>query len=184
VPSEATVCRHRKRFSNERRLEAYGRYFDRLRKENAQDPELRKGLRLLGIDGSAQLTSFNCPKIDPVSKDIVNAKRVTCDEGGYAGKSLPPEKQGHGFSVVTLTANSDGLPWAYDHMKIHQAEGKAAVRALKDFREKVLPHAGDRELAVLSADSAFVHKPFRSALRDAGIIENVHEVSHAYDDRR
>lgn len=32
---------------------------------------------------------------------------------------------------------------------------------------------------MLSADSAFVHKPFRQAARDAGIIENVQEVSHA-----
>ena len=87
-----SVCRPRRPCASiasasrsERRLDAYKRYFDRLRKANAQDPELRKGLRLLGIDGSAQLTSLTCPKVDRETGEVINAHRVTCPEGGYAG---------------------------------------------------------------------------------------------------
>jgi len=34
-----------------------------LRVRNIQHPGLQDALRILGIDGSAQLTSFTCPKL-------------------------------------------------------------------------------------------------------------------------
>lgn len=179
IPSEATISRHRKRFPVERRLDAYRAYFDRLRKLNAADPGLREGLRFLNIDGSAQLTSLTCPKLDrDGSGRIVNASQVTCPEGGYIGKEAPPVKQGMGFGVVPLTC-VNALPWAYDHGTINIKEGDAAVHALADYAENVLPHAGDRQLGVLSADSGFQKTELRALARGMGIIENIHEVSHA-----
>jgi hypothetical protein len=120
VPSEATLSRHRKRFPDARRLEVYRAYFDRLRKMNAQDPELREGLRFLNIDGSAQPTSFTCP-VYGKSPDggktrgpLLNASRVTCDEGSTMSNDVPLVKQGMGFGVVPLTC-INALPWAYEH---------------------------------------------------------------------
>jgi hypothetical protein len=84
VPSEATMSRHRKRFPDERRFEAYDRYYDRLRQLNAQDPKLREGLRFLNIDGSAQPTSFTCaiyaksPDGGKTKGALLNANRITC----------------------------------------------------------------------------------------------------------
>lgn len=176
VPSESSLTRHRKRFPVERRLVVYRLYFDRLRKLNALDPVLRAGLRFLNIDGSAQLTSLTCPVKDQ-DGTVLNAKRVTCPEGGYIGRDAPPEKQGHGFGIVPLTC-IHALPWAYDHGTINIAEGSAAVNALTDFGENVLPLTGERQLSVLSGDSGLNHRELRAAVRELGIIENISECSH------
>jgi hypothetical protein len=179
VPSEATMSRHRKRFPHERRVAVYKRYFHRLRVENVKDPVLAEGLRILGIDGSAQLTSLTCPKLhSDGSGVIVNASRVTCPEGGYVGKDAPSEKQGMGFGVVPLTS-IHGLPWAYEHGRINLKEGDACVSALDDFIANVLPHVGELGLGVLAADSGFSRQDIRGRLRSIGYLDCIHEVSHA-----
>jgi len=175
VPSEATMCRHRKRFPWERRLVAYRGYFDRLRQLNAQDPELRDGLRILGIDGTAQPTSLTCPKVNSRTGEVVNASRVTCPTGGYRIKE---DEKSHGFAAVPLHC-INGLPWAYDHGGVQMGERDAARRAIEDFRDNVLPHVGPRRLAVLSADKNFHNQSLRPMLHDMGIVPNIHHVSHA-----
>jgi hypothetical protein len=175
VPSEATMCRHRQRFSYERRLDAYRSYFDRLRQVNAQDPELRKGLRILGIDGTAQPTSLTCPKIDPKTGEVVNARRVTCPEGGYRVKE---DSKDHGFAAVPLHC-INGLPWAYAHGKVNMQERTAALRALEDYRDNVLPFTGPRRLGVLTADANFHDKnELRPLLHSIGLVPNIHHISH------
>ncbi len=101
-----------------RRLKVYRAYFDRLHKMNAQDPKLREGLRFLNIDGSAQPTSFTCP-VYGKSPDggktrgpLLNASRITRDEGTTMSNDVPVAKQSMGFGVVPLTC-INALPWAY-----------------------------------------------------------------------
>lgn len=178
VPSEATMSRHRARFPHEKRVAAYRRYFNLLRVMNARDPEMRQAMRILGIDGSGQLTHLTCPVFDSDTGELVNARRVTCPDGGTAAKNLPAKKQGSGYGLVTLTS-IDGMPWAYDHDRITAPENKAGLNALDDFEQHVMPHAGPRELRVLTGDSAYQMTELRKRVRDLGIIENIHEVSHA-----
>lgn len=176
VPSEATMCRHRKRLPWERRLHAYRLYFDRLRTLNAQDPALREGLRILGIDGTAQPTSLTCPKINPATGEVVNASRVTCPTGGYRVKE---DAKDHGFAVVPLHC-INGLPWAYAHGPVQMDEREAARRAIEDFRDNVQPHLGPRRLSVLTADKNFHDQAnLRPLLHEVGILPNIHHVSHA-----
>jgi hypothetical protein len=177
VPSEATISRHRARFPYERRLAAYGRYFDRVRQTNAQDPELREGLRIRGMDGSAQPTSFTCPRVNE-DGEIVNATQVTCPEGGYVGKSASPEKQGDGFAVVVEHCINQ-LPWSYHHGKIHMGEREAAMLVIEDFARNVKPYTGERFLSVLTADSNFQAPALRAALNAVDVVENIHDKSHA-----
>lgn len=179
IPSEATMSRHRARFPHERRLKAYMRYFDRLRQVNAQDPQLRAGLRLLGVDGSVQLTSLTCPKLDVDTGEVLNHSSITCMDGGYVGKGVPAHKQGHGYAVVPIVSLDDGLPWSYHHGRISDNESTAALAALEDFKAKVLPYAGPRRLGVFAADSGFNSRELRTNVRDVGYLDCIHEVSHA-----
>lgn len=176
VPSEATMSRHQQRFPVELRVQLYRLYFARLGQLNATDPELREGLRILNIDGSAQLTSFTCPVRDDEG-NIRNAKRVTCPEGSYIGHDAPPEKQGMGFGVVPLICGN-GLPWAYEHGPITINEGAAAISAVKTFGENILPLIPGSELTVFCADSGFQNRALRALVRSYGMVENIHECSH------
>lgn len=155
------MSRHRKRFPWDQRLIAYRRYFYELRWLNAQDPELREGLRVLGIDGTAQPSSLMCPKVNPETGEIVNATRVTCPTGGYRVKG---DEKVHGFAAAPLHC-INGLPWAYAHGKVQMGEREAARVALEDFRDNVLPHTGPRRLAVLSADKNFHNQSLRPCCR-------------------
>jgi hypothetical protein len=178
VPSESTMCRHRQRFPWERRLGAYRAYFDLLRQLNARDPELRDGLRILGIDGTAQPTSLTCPKVNPATGEIVNADRVTCATGGYRVKDT---EKVHGFAAVPLHC-VNGLPWSYAHGPVQMDERDAAVRAVEDFRDNVLPHTGPRRLSVLTADTNFHDQTrLRPLLHGLGLVPNIHHISHAED---
>jgi hypothetical protein len=169
------MCRHRKRFSYDLRLEAYKNYFDRLRKLNAKDPALREGLRVLGIDGTAQPTSLQCPRFDPKTGVIVNARRVTCPEGGFRAKG---DSRDQGWAAVPLHC-INGLPWAYAHGKVHENERAMAYRAITDFRDNVLSVTGRLPLGVLTADTNFHDRnKLRTLVHSVGLVPNIHHISH------
>ncbi len=175
VPSGSTMCRHRKRFPWERRLGVYRAYFDRLRKLNALDPELREGLRTLGIDGTAQPSSMTCPKINPDTGEVVNASRVTCPTGGYRVKD---GEKVHGFAVVPLLCLHE-LPWAYAHGGVNMEERAAAFRTVEDFRDNVIPYMGPRRGGVFTGDTNFHDQILPPLLQSLGYVPNIHHVSHA-----
>lgn len=175
IPSGSTMSRHRKRFPWERRLDVYRAYFDRLRRLNALDPELRLGLRILGIDGTAQPSSLTCPKINKDTGEIVNASRITCPTGGYRTKG---DEKVHGFAVVPLLCLNE-LPWAYDHGGVNMEERAAAYRTVEDFRDNVLPYTGPRFAGVFTADSGFHDQVLRPLVQSIGYVPNIHSVSHA-----
>lgn len=96
-----------------------------------------------------------------------------------------PGKDGHGFNMVTVTT-STGLPLAYRIVPLategHGEADTALAMFREEWREHVQPHL-DPQLRVLTADSAYkkreLRAELRAELRELGIVENCHAVSHA-----
>jgi hypothetical protein len=180
IPSESTVSRHRTRFRERRRRQAYEQLFQRLVDEHLEMPELQEEARVLYVDGTRMLTHYTCPIVDPKTGRIVNDESITCFDGGYVPPDAGMEKWGHGYSLIPMVTAS-GLPLAYRVLPLHASEKNTAVELLGDYEKTVLPHlapAGERPLTVLAADGAF-HKPeLREKARELGILENIHLASH------
>lgn len=91
-----------------------------------------------------------------------------------------PGKDGHGFNMVAVTT-STGLPLAYRLTPLATKGHGEADTALAMFREEwqreVAPRL-DPKLAVLTGDAAYKKPELRAQLRDFGIVENCHSVSH------
>ncbi|MCA1706331.1 MAG: hypothetical protein LC808_24950 [Actinobacteria bacterium] len=109
------------------------------------------GLRILGIDGTAQPSSMTCPKVNKDTGEIVNASRVTCRTGGYRVKG---DEKVHGFAAVPLHCINE-LPWAYAHGPVNMEERAAAYRTVEDFRDNVLPYTGPRLAGIFTGDTNF-----------------------------
>jgi hypothetical protein len=176
IPSEATVSRHKARFGETTRLEAYSGLFDRLLDEHLQDPDMREEARILDLDGSHILTHYTCPKTRRGT--LMNEASVTCPEGGF----LPPNsdgKGGHGFNMVSLTT-ATGLPLAWQVRPINSSEKVVAESLLQgEFAQKVQPKLDQSKLGVLSADGAFHSQPIRKLASGLGLVTNIHLSSHA-----
>lgn len=176
IPSEATVSRHRTRFGEARRLEAYQQLFDRLLDEHLEDPAMQEECRVLDIDGSHVLTHYTCPKTR--NGQVTNAASVTCPDGGF----LPPTpdgKGGHGFNMISMTT-ATGLPVAWKVRPIQESEKLVAESLLSgEFAQKVQPKLPRDKLGVLSADGAFHSQPIRKLCQDLGLVSNIHLSSHA-----
>jgi hypothetical protein len=180
IPSESTISRHRSRFGEVPRREAYEALFERLVTEHLEMPELQEEARVLYIDGTAMLTHYTCPIIDPTTGRIVNEDSVTCHDGGFVPFEAGPTKGGHGYSLIPMMT-ATGLPLAYRLLPLHASERDTAVELLGDYKTRVLPHLGDpatRKMSVLCADGAF-HKPqLRAEARKVGILEAIQLASH------
>lgn len=182
IPSEATVSRHRKRFGERRRRGAYERFFKKIVQEHLINfPEMREEARLLSLDGSKLETHFTCPIYD--GDRLVNEHAVTCPDGGYVGRGAGADKSGHGFNQLTLTALS-GLPLTGALLPLHHGESTAAIELVKrELRRDVLPYLARDKHHVLVADGAFHRHELRREIRQAGIVEQIHNVSHGDSER-
>lgn len=183
IPSEATLSRHRARFGEARRLEAY----KKLEREGLADhlatPELREEARILHIDGSRILTHYTCPKRDPKTGKVVNEAETTCEDGGFVPHEAGPEKSGNGFNLVTAVT-ATGVPLAWRVTALNEAETEAALDIFRnDWSRDVEPYLDADKLAVLSADAAYSSASFRAELRKHRIVENIHHVSHGASTR-
>ena len=181
IPSESTISRHKNRFMEWRRAEAYEALFRRLVKEHLEWPEMREEARTLNLDGTSLLTHYTCPKYDSVTGQIVNDEYVTCFDGGYVGRDANPSKQGHGWNLVSMTT-STGLPLTYRLPVLHASEPNTGVENLVDYEANVLPFLdapSERGITVLSADGGFNQKLLRMRARELGMLENIHVVSHS-----
>jgi len=188
LPSEATISRHKKRFGELARLQAYKALELRLRIEHLATPELQEEARILDIDGTKIETHYSGPiyevLTDKITKEkyrtgkIVNEKRVTAPDAGYRPWSLGPDKGGHGWNLLTLTT-ATGVPVAWKMVKLHEGESTAALDFFKnEWVKEVAPYLASSEVRVLSTDGNF-HKPeLRAELRGLGILENTHLASH------
>ena len=179
VPSEATIWRHLQRWELARHIEAYEQLFQQLLQEHLEDPEFQEEARTLNIDGSvirSHYTSF-----ERLHRKTGEVKPATLHGGGFMARDEKNSgKDGHGFNMVAITT-STGLPLACRLTPLATTgygEGDTALAMLREeWREQVAPHLSDK-LAVLTGDAAYTKGELRAALREAGIVENCHPVSH------
>jgi hypothetical protein len=132
---------------------------------------------------------FICPVFEK-DKDgnptgvVVNEGRVTCWDGGVLAK----ESHGHGahgFALMLISTDSR-VHLVHSIGRNTDNHGRAGTRLVRDGLD---PLIGARlrahpKTGVMNADSAFADAvadglTFRQAVRNAGLIENSHAVSHA-----
>lgn len=183
VPSEATISRHKKRFGERRRRGAYERLARRLVREHLIEfPEMREEARITGIDGSKIETHYTAPKYDKKGR-LVNAKKVTCEDGGFVPWSAGAEKSGSGYNLVTV-ATMSGLPLVWGVDKLNAPENEIGRELLeREYARDVRPHLNHDKLHLLLADSAYRSQSLRQAARELGVIEQIHSVSHSKNER-
>jgi len=178
VPSEATVSRHRTRFGERRRVQAYLALERRLLDEHLASPELQEEARILNLDGTTIKTHYTAPIIDPKTKRTVNDANVTAPEAGYVPPTASPDHSGHGWNLVSVTSTT-GIPLAWKIVPLNASEMDTAIDLIRDeFEPRVASRVG-RALTVLSADGGFAKQELRAELRRLGIVENIHLVSHS-----
>jgi hypothetical protein len=178
VPSEATMSRHRARFTEERRQTLWKEIERRLRTEHLSDPDMQNESAVINVDGSTMLTHYTCPATTGGSIGPYNLK-ITCPDGGFvSSKKAPDDKRGHGWTLL-MYSSASGVPLAWRLVPLSASEKDTALDLLReDFARDVSPYLRGR-LKVVVGDGAF-HKPeLRSEFRKHGIIENIHLVSHA-----
>lgn len=150
VPSEATLSRHRARFDEAERADAYERCFDLLVDEHLS--LMGDELLVCGMDGSSIQIHFTAPKLDPKTGEVVNADKVTAPEAGYMPESAGKDKSGHGFKLFTVAA-SNGLPLTYDITRINDAETTTALGLFRSDRwARVREHIPEGKAMLVSAD--------------------------------
>jgi hypothetical protein len=182
VPSEVTIWRHLQRWELERQVEAYDQLFQALLEEHLADPDMRTEARTLNIDGSAIRSHYTSwATVDRETGEII--REPTLEGGGFMPRTETNAGQdGHGFTMVAVTT-STGLPLAHRIVPLatkHETEPDTAIRLFReDWPKRVQPHL-DPELSVLSANAAYTKPELRAQLRQVGIVENCHPVSHAH----
>lgn len=193
VPSEATISRHKQRFSSRRRKEIWKAIERELCLEHLETEELQQEAMVLNLDGSPLLTHYRAPRtskkkgseygpletIDGQLHQVVYDRKVkiTCPDGGYVPGSAGPDKSGHGWNLVAIST-ATGVPLAWRLVPLNHSEKDTALALVReDFAQDVAPYLRGR-VKVLTADGAF-HKPeLRAELRRHGVIENIHLASH------
>jgi hypothetical protein len=180
VPSEVTIWRHLQRWELERHITAYEELFQRFVREHLENPDFQEEARTLNIDGSVIRSHYS--SVERVNRKTGEVKPPTLEGGGFMARTESNHGQdGHGFTMVAVTT-STGLPLASRFVPLatkEEGEGDTAVAMFREeWRERVTPHLDDK-LVVLTGDSAYTKAEIRIALREVGIIENVHPVSHA-----
>lgn len=194
VPSEATISRHKKRFTDQLRAELWTEIERRLRQEHLETAELQAEASILNLDGSPLLTHFRAPRASKIHggeyapPEVTNGEmfqvvhqqrvKVTCPDGGYVPDSAGVDKCGHGWNLVMIST-ATGVPLAWRLVPLNASEKTVALDLVReDFVRDVAPYLAGK-IKVLSADGAFHQAELRAELRQHGIVENIHLVSHA-----
>ncbi|WP_445151173.1 transposase [Baekduia sp. Peel2402] len=175
VPSASTLSDLRKDIGEERRLVLWQQFEGALRERYAAQTG-REG-RVLHLDGVNIRTKGEAPKYHRDTGALLNPESVSVFDGGYQPVYAAGKKGGHGFNMVLLTDDL-GVPLAYEIGPMQASESQTAVRVLNTFNDRVRPHLPTEEVRVVSADAAFSAPTVRMAARRAGIVENIHKVSH------
>lgn len=175
VPSEAAMSKYRTDIGDARRAELWGRFLARLRE--VWMAEAGREARIGHLDGFNMPIEGVCPKMDRKTGEIVNAELITVRDGGYQPSFNNGTKGGHGFNNVAFWDDL-GVPLAHRVVPMHVSESATAVHVLNDFRRHLGPLRELLGVGVGSADAAFASGPVREAMRRAGFVDNIHEVSH------
>ena len=196
VPSEATLSRHRLRFGERRRRNAYLVLERRLLEEHLAAPELRDEAELLDLDGTPLLTHFTAPMYEKVKKGkakgprkLVNGgltkrgfPRITAPDAGYMPPPAGVDKCGNGWNLISVVTQT-GVPLSWRLVPLNSPEYDNATELVQQDLCKVIQKLGPRRLRVLSADGAFTGPEVRRDLRELGVIENIHPVSHGQSEK-
>jgi hypothetical protein len=177
VPSEPTISRHKKRLTEEVREAMWAEVERAVKLEHLATPELQEECGVLYQDGTTMLTHYTCP-VREGSDTGAYGREITCPTGGYRGRTNPVDKQGQGFTLVTITSET-GVPLAHRVVPLNRSEVTTGLELIReDFARDVAPYLTGR-VNVLVADGAFHSPELRAEARKVGIIESIHLCSHA-----
>jgi hypothetical protein len=178
VPSKATMSRYLRLWNLEERREMYEQLFEALVQEHLELPEFQEECLSLYADGSPVLTHYTAPVVNSQTGEIVNSDKVTASDAGYVGQSVAPDKSGHGWNLISLVTRT-ALPISYTLPPLNRSEKVELETIVDHYREVIRPRIDARRVGILTTDGAF-HRPLtRRAIRDAGLVENIHYCSHA-----
>jgi len=184
VPSETAMSKYRSDIGDDEREELWSRFLTRLRRDYAALSD-DDASRIFHLDGTHVRVQGQAPIVDPNTGEVVNdginprtgRPAITVPDGGYIPPFRKGTKGGHGFTLVPLLDNR-GVPVAHAVERIHEAEKDIAVNVISSWAAELRPHYPTNVVRVLSADSGLNSPRVRIACRNAGIIENLHPVSH------
>jgi hypothetical protein len=176
VPSEAVMSKYRREIGNEAREALWGSFLARLRSDYAS-MSADQSSRILYGDGTHIRIAGTCPIYDRKTGELVNEPRVSVWDGGFVPVYNGGRKGGHGFNLMTLV-DDRGVPLSHTVEKINTGEPEMAEAVIADWASNVRPHSPTDVVRVFSGDGALSSPHVRIACRQAGIIENLHAVSH------
>jgi hypothetical protein len=190
VPSDGWMSDFRTKWLPEEKLAKLFVELERwgLAEKLATLPGMREELRLLNADGSTLLTHGTPPKYEKRRRDkngnrpppkVTNTDSITAPEAGFVspGGTSSPSHSGSGWNIV-FAMTSKGTVLAHRNIPLHESEPGALADMSDEPRETFDLLDAEPELRVLNADAAFHAQPTRKALREAGIIENIHLSKH------
>lgn len=186
IPSEPTFTRHNQSLHLEMRVACWEATAYELRDQFLSMPGVAEELRTINLDGFQIPIVFTAPRTE-VDEDgvvhIVNSEYVTAPDAGY----LPKDSHGNGSTGygMVLAVTSKGTPLAWRHGRISDPEEPVArVLVREEIGPLVDPYLRSQGLlAVISTDGNFASNEMRREVRQAGLIENIHHVSHVNHER-
>lgn len=184
VPSETAMSKYRRDIGDAEREDLWGRFLARLRRDYAAMSD-DDASRILYLDGTHIRVAGTAPIINPRTSEVVNGGLdprtgrpiITVPDAGYAPPYKKGTKGGHGFNLVPLL-DDRGVPLAHAVDRINRSEKEIAVSVITSWARDLRDAYPADRLRVLSADAGFNSPHVRIACRNAGMIENVHPVSH------
>lgn len=175
IPSESTMSKYRLELGEEFRERLWAALLLRVRREYVALSDSDDS-RVLFMDGTDIKIQGVAPIVNRNGELCNNPAQITVPDAGFR-RRFRVSKGGHGFNAVILT-DSFGVPLADDLDRIQRDERKLAVRVLADWNESIRPAYPRDDVRVIAADSGFGGVRVRRACRQAGLIENIHPVSH------
>jgi hypothetical protein len=180
VPSEASLCRHHKRFDLYWRMSVLEKVALDLRDQHLSYSSFREEIRRVGKDGSTVLTHYNAPLIDRKTGEILNADRVTAPDAGYVShRTAPPEKAGAGWCLVAAVTLETRIPVVLPVVERNgHPETEMGMQIAETLKQEIKP-ALEGKIGVMVMDGGFHDQELRATLHDAGYLESCHVSSHS-----
>jgi len=175
LPSESTMSRFlRERWTEDHHVAVYRELDRQLLFEMLELPEVREEARISGMDGSCMPIHHKAPIRDPQTGEIVN--HPTALDAGYVPGDGP--KSGHGYHV-NMIATHRGTVLGWMTGPRHMSEQTMALEMLDEFAEDVKPKLDADHTCVMSGDGGYASNEIREKAQAAGLVPNIHNVSHA-----
>jgi hypothetical protein len=169
VPSEKTLCYHRRAMPAEKRLAIYRAIFEELRDSYlalATDDEKT----LIGMDGTELPTHYTPrhSKRRRRNKDGMPFEPTCLDGGTRRGVD--------GYQAVAAP-NSKGICLAYRFGAINVGEADLGIEVVDELRDVVFKRLPGDVIPVITTDAGFNSPALRIAIRRNGAVENIQILS-------